>query len=118
MDKALKLMPYDPAWPRDFDAERDRIAAVVGVSAVFPSSGVYGGEAGFHQADRRASARVSVRTSQPYASPFILSAIAMAMGRVTQLQDHGNRAQPNGHTLSEVPKSRNEIIGTVLAILL
>ncbi len=47
MDKALKLMPYDPAWPRDFDAERDRIAAVVGVSAVFPSSGVYGWEAGF-----------------------------------------------------------------------
>ncbi len=34
MDKALKLVPYDPAWPRDFDAERDRIAAVVGVLAL------------------------------------------------------------------------------------
>ncbi len=33
MDKTLKLVPYDPAWPHDFDAERDRIAAVVGVLA-------------------------------------------------------------------------------------
>ncbi len=35
MDKALKLVPYDPAWPRDFDAERNRIAAVAGVLAPF-----------------------------------------------------------------------------------
>ncbi len=34
MDKALKLMPYDPARPSDFGAERDRIAAVVGVLAL------------------------------------------------------------------------------------
>ncbi len=30
MDKALELVPYDPAWPRDFAAERDRIATVLG----------------------------------------------------------------------------------------
>ena len=35
MDKTLKLVPYDPAWPRDFDAERNRIAAVAGVLAPF-----------------------------------------------------------------------------------
>ncbi len=34
MDKALELVPYDPAWPRDFAAERDRIAAVLGVLAL------------------------------------------------------------------------------------
>ncbi len=34
MDKTLKLVPYDPAWPRDFDAERNRIAAVAGVLAL------------------------------------------------------------------------------------
>ncbi len=30
MDKALELVLSDPAWPRDFGAERDRIVAVVG----------------------------------------------------------------------------------------
>ncbi len=34
MDKALELVLYDPAWPRDFGAERDRIAAAVGVLAL------------------------------------------------------------------------------------
>ncbi len=34
MDKALELVPYDPAWPRDFAAERDRIATVLGVLAL------------------------------------------------------------------------------------
>ncbi len=34
MDEALKLVPYDPAWPRDFGVERDRIAAVVGALAL------------------------------------------------------------------------------------
>ncbi len=33
-DKALELVPYDPAWPRNFGAERDRIAAVVGALAL------------------------------------------------------------------------------------
>ena len=36
MDKTLELVPYDPAWPSDFGAERDRIAAVLGGLDISP----------------------------------------------------------------------------------
>ena len=34
MGEALEIVPYDPAWPGAFSAERDRIAAVLGDLAV------------------------------------------------------------------------------------
>jgi GrpB-like predicted nucleotidyltransferase (UPF0157 family) len=34
MGEALEIVPYDPAWPGAFSAERDRIAAVLGELAV------------------------------------------------------------------------------------
>lgn len=34
MAEKLTILPYDPSWPRDFEAERDRIATALGPVAV------------------------------------------------------------------------------------
>jgi GrpB-like predicted nucleotidyltransferase (UPF0157 family) len=34
MSKAIEIVPYDSDWPRQFDAERERIAAVLGSVAL------------------------------------------------------------------------------------